>query len=174
MDSFEWNKVIAAFLVAFIAAMVFGLVGDWAIDPKRVLEKNVLVVELKDVKPDTGSEEKEKVLEPITPLLVKASIENGEKVFKKCAQCHNIAKGQPHTQGPNLFGLIGRQIASIADYAYSSAFKEKGHITWDVENINHFIYKPRAFVKGTKMSFAGIESDSDRADLIAYLQAKAH
>ena len=146
------------------------MVGDWALHPTIKLSKNVLVIDVKEQAASIDNAQKE--LSPITPLLVKANIENGQTIFKKCAQCHTIESGKPHIQGPNLFGVIGRHIASVVDYAYSSALKEKTNMTWDVEQINHFIYKPREFAKGTKMTFAGLEKDQDRADVIAYIQSK--
>ena len=89
-------------------------------------------------------------------------------------QCHVIEKDKPHGIGPSLWGIVGRAIASLGDYGYSSAMKEKAPAVWDVEALNQFIHNPRKFAKGTKMTFMGIETDQERADLIAYLQKATH
>ena len=174
MDNFEWNKIAAAILVALLAAKVFDIVGNNLVFPVIRLTKDVLVVNIPESGVGAGHAAKEKELVPITPLLATASIANGEKAFKKCMQCHVIEKDKPHGIGPSLWGVVGRTIASLGDYAYSSAMKEKAPAVWDVEALNHFIYNPRKFVKGTKMTFLGIESDQERADIIAYLQKTAH
>jgi cytochrome c len=161
---------MAAIIVALLAAKVFDIIGDNLVAPVTRLAKNVLVVAIPENGADTNHTEKEKVLAPIAPLLVAANVENGEKIFKKCLQCHVKEKGQASTIGPNLWGVVGRAIASAADYSYSSALKEKAASVWDVETINKFIYNPRKFANGTKMTFIGIEEDKDRADVIAYLQ----
>ena len=168
MDGFELNKIVAAFLIALLAAMVFSMIGDSIVAPMKRLTKNVLIVPVSE---DSSKSEstKEKELAPITPLLAKANVENGERVFKKCVQCHSLEKSK-HGIGPSLWGVIGRTIAALGDYAYSSALKEKSAHQWDAETINQFIYKPRTFASGTKMTFIGIDSDQERADVIAYLQ----
>ncbi len=97
-----------------------------------------------------------------------ASVEKGEIVAKKCIQCHTFTQGGTNGTGPNLFGIIGAKFAHKDDYPYSTAFKGKQG-TWDDEEINKYIHKPREYVPGTKMSFAGIKDDKERADLIAYL-----
>lgn len=171
VDGFEINKIMASILIALLAAKVFDVIGDNVVKPEKRLLKNSYLITVTE---STSTQVKaEKELAPITPLLEKANVENGEKAFKKCMQCHVIEKDKPHGIGPNLFGVVGRAIASLGDYAYSSAMKEKAAIIWDVEKINHFIYNPRKFVKGTKMTFLGIESDQERADIIAYLKKKS-
>ena len=174
MNNFELNKVLGAILVALLAAKVFDITGSSLVAPVIKLKKDVLVVAIPEGGAGAGHAAKEKELGPITPLLATANIVNGEKSFKKCMQCHAIEKDKPHGIGPNLWGVIGRAIASLGDYAYSSAMKEKSAAVWDVESLNHFIHNPRKFVKGTKMTFMGIETDQERADLIAYLQKAAH
>ena len=169
MNSFEPNKILAAMLVALLAAKVFDIAGNNLVAPVVKLKKDVLIVAIPEGGA-VGHAEKEKVLAPITPLLATANLANGEKSFKKCMQCHVIEKDKPHGIGPSLWGVVGRAIASTADYAYSGAMKEKASSMWDVEALNHFIHNPRKFVKGTKMIFMGIETDQERADLIAYLQ----
>jgi len=174
VDSFELNKIMAAVLVSLLAMKIFDIAGSALVNPVTKLAKNIFVVAVTEGSGGAEHGIKEKELARITPLLETANIANGEKAFKKCMQCHVIKKDLAHGIGPNLWGVVGRAIASTVDYAYSGAMKEKAVNLWDVEALNHFIYNPRKFVKGTKMTFIGIETDQERADLIAYLQKSAH
>lgn len=93
----------------------------------------------------------------------------GAKIFKaKCAQCHTINKGGAVKQGPNLFGFYGRQ-SGQADFQYSTANKDSG-IIWSDKHLWEYLVNPKAYIPGTKMVFAGIKKESERADLIAYLK----
>lgn len=93
----------------------------------------------------------------------------GEKVFKKCAPCHAVGEGAPNKLGPELNGIIGRPAGSAPGYMYSDANKNSG-IIWSEDVFTAYIHDPRGVVKGTKMTFAGLKSDQDIADLIAYLK----
>jgi len=93
----------------------------------------------------------------------------GAKIFKKCKSCHTADEGGKNKSGPNLFGVVGRAAASVEGYKYSKAMKASG-LTWDAATLNSFLKKPKKFVKKTKMSFAGIKKEKQRADLIAYLE----
>ncbi len=171
MNSFEFNKIAAAVLIALLVAMVASLIGEALVSPSK-LEKNAYVVDVSAVSAPSSDSEKEKPLASISPLLAKANPANGEIIFKKCKACHTVEKSEPPKMGPNLWGIVMNKIAHAADYAYSAVIKEKGG-QWDYENLNHFLHKPREFAPGTKMTFIGIASDQDRADLIAFLRQKA-
>lgn len=167
MDSFELNKVFASILIALLIAMGASLISDLLVKPDK-LDKNVLVIQTNEASTPTASGPS---LEPVTLLLAKANVDNGEAIAKKCYQCHTTGKGEPHKIGPNLWNIVFNKLAHVADFAYSSTLKEKhDKETWTYENLNHFLYKPREFIPGTKMSFAGLSSVSERADLIAYLR----
>jgi cytochrome c len=94
----------------------------------------------------------------------------GEKVFKKCKTCHTFDPGKKKI-GPHLKGVIGRKAAAVEGYKYSKAMKA-ADITWDAANLDEFLKKPKAFMKGTKMSFSGLKKDKQRADVIAYIEAQ--
>lgn len=173
MNSFEFNKIFAASLIALIVAMVCALVGGYIISPQVLLKKNSYIIEVVGGDSNVGEVKKEKVFDLIAAKLPSANLANGEKVFKKCTQCHSLESGKNNV-GPSLFNIIGRAVASLDTFAYSSAMKEKSASKWDVESLNHFLYNPRKFVQNTKMTFLGIESDQDRVDVIAYLQKAAH
>jgi len=94
----------------------------------------------------------------------------GEKVFKKCKTCHTFDPGKKKI-GPHLKGVIGRKAGAVEGYKYSKAMKA-ADITWDAANLDEFLKKPKAFMKGTKMSFSGLKKDNQRADVIAYIEAQ--
>lgn len=173
MSSFEINKILAAILISLLGAMSTILIGGMLVNPAP-LEKNTYIIEVDDTS-TTQTGPSEKALDPITPLLGSASIEEGQKLTKKlCSQCHTFEKGGAHKTGPNLFGILNGTFAHIADFAYSRVFKDKqGKENWDVEKMNLYLYKPRDYMKGTKMAFAGIKKAEDRAHVIAYLKSNA-
>ena len=170
MDSFELNKITAAVLIALLVAMIACLVGDAVVHPEKPLKK-AYVVEVQE-NTTTISDKEEKALQPIEPLLAKADVMNGEKVFKKCLSCHTVGKGEPHKTGPNLWNIVMNHIGHEANFAYSDALKSKKE-QWTYENLNKFLHKPREFAPGTKMTFIGVANDQERADLIAFLRQKA-
>ena len=108
---------------------------------------------------------------PIEALLAKADPAKGEEVFKKCASCHTINQGGANGIGPNLYAVLGDAIAQgRGGYAFSDALKKHSG-KWDFASTNEWLKNPRAYAAGTKMTFAGLESAQDRADVIAYLKA---
>ena len=118
--------------------------------------------------------EPKKVEKPVdlAELMKLADLDRGAKIFKKCASCHNILKGEGAKVGPNLNGVVGRMKGSMAGFTYSGAMKEKGGI-WDRESINQFITKPKEYISGTKMAFPGLKKPQDRADVILYLEKQS-
>ena len=118
-----------------------------------------------EVKPAGGDQ--------LATLLASADPTRGADVAKKCAICHNFDKGGPNMIGPNLYGVLGRKVASHEGYEYSDALKAKGDETWDYEKINHMIENPGAYVPGTKMAlFPGLPDAKQRADVLAFLRTK--
>ncbi|MGH6866605.1 MAG: c-type cytochrome [Methyloceanibacter sp.] len=106
----------------------------------------------------------------LATLLAEGSAEKGADVFKKCAICHNAEKGGPNMIGPNLYGVLGRKIASHEGYDYSPALKSKEG-DWDYEKINAMIEHPNVFAPGTKMAlFPGLPDAKQRADVILFLR----
>jgi cytochrome c len=103
-------------------------------------------------------------------MLASASIADGEAVFKKCASCHDVTKGGPNKVGPNLYGIVGASFAHMDGFAYSAGMAEHGS-NWGFAELNEFLFKPRDYISGTKMSFAGLSKASDRANVIAYLNS---
>ena len=101
-----------------------------------------------------------------------ASLENGQKLFKKCGTCHNYEKNSANKVGPNLWNIINRPKANIEGFAYSKALIELGG-KWTYEELAEFLYKPKKYVKGTKMNFAGLKKVEDRANLVLFLRGQS-
>lgn len=168
MDSFEFNKIAGGVLLSLLIIMSGSLLSEHLLHREK-LPKNVIDIKLESSGAgDSG--DKAAVLTPIGPLLASASIEKGQVVAKKCVQCHTFEQGGATKTGPNLWNIAGNKIAHIASYPYSQVFKTKQG-TWGDEELNHYLYKPREAMPGTKMSFAGVKDDKERADLIAYLKS---
>jgi cytochrome c len=109
---------------------------------------------------------------PIENLLPTASADHGAQVAKECQTCHNFQEGQGPKVGPDLYGVVGRPIASAPGFNYSAALKSKGG-TWTFDTLNTWLTKPSAFAPGTAMTFAGLSSEKQRADVIDYLDTLA-
>lgn len=103
-----------------------------------------------------------------TSALAEGDADKGAKVFKRCAACHAVGEGAKNKLGPHLNGLIGRHAGSVEGYRYSPAMK-KADIVWTAETLDHYLTKPRDFVKGNRMAFPGLKKEGDRADVIAYI-----
>ncbi len=173
MDSFELNKVLGALLGTVFILFSVNLVAD-AIFAAPAPEKPGYVIQAAEGG-ETQAPAEEKAV-PIATLLQNADADKGQGIFKRCQACHNGEKGGPNKVGPNLWGVVGRPVASHEGFSYSAAMKDfsnGGTEHWTYENLNHFLTDPKAFVPGTAMSFAGLKKDSDRADVIAFLRTLA-
>ena len=104
--------------------------------------------------------------------MVEPTAAMGEQVFKRCVACHTISKDGPNGIGPNLHGVVGRAVASHADFSYSSALKAKGG-QWDAAHLDHFLESPMKYAPGTRMAFAGVIDAADRKALILYLESQS-
>ena len=166
------NKIIASIILAVILVLGINKITDiifYVEKPEKSAYQVASVsttttTETTSASSSSGSGE-------IMALLASASVADGEKVFKKCAACHSIAKGGGNKIGPALWGVLGRQTGSVSDYKYSKAMAAHGK-TWSFEEMNSFLIKPRDWIKGTKMSFAGLKSKNDRVAVILYMNEK--
>jgi len=173
MDSFEYNKVIGAFLGAVFVVFSVGIVSD-AIFAAPHPEKEGFIIEA--VEAEAGGAAAAPTEEPIAVRLATADPAAGQAVEKKCAACHTTENGGANKVGPNLWSIVNRPIASHEGFAYSGAMKEfaqGGSVVWDYEHLDHFLASPKGLVKGTAMGFAGIKNPTERANLIAYLRTFA-
>ncbi|CAH2600306.1 Cytochrome c homolog [Rhodovastum atsumiense] len=169
MDTLEINKAVAAVLIGGISFMVAGLIGDVLVRPKR-LEKVAIPIETGAPVAATAAPAAETV-PPIGPLLAKADPAKGEATVKKlCVACHTFNEGGKPGVGPNLYGVVMGPHGHQQGFSYSAGLKDKPG-NWDYEALNHWLKKPAAYAPGTKMAFAGISNDQDRANVIAYLRS---
>jgi cytochrome c len=122
-------------------------------------------------KPVPTAAEKAAMLAALPAPYNAADLDNGRRVFARCRSCHTITEGGPDMTGPNLYGVFGRQAGAHGRYNYSPALKAAG-FAWDGEKLDHWLENPRTFLKGTKMSFAGIPDAADRRDVIAWLKVE--
>ena len=172
MSGFEINKILASIIVAIIIFVIIGLVGNFVV--KINYDKSQIAAYKIDI-PETSADSStqtsanDEMIESISLLLAGASLEQGEKIFKKCGACHNYKKDSKSKIGPNLWNLINRQKASVSGFAYSKALSDFGG-KWTFEELNGFLYKPKEYIQGTKMNFAGLNNVEDRADLILWLR----
>ncbi|HEX3953000.1 MAG TPA: cytochrome c family protein [Stellaceae bacterium] len=171
MTSFEWNKIVASVLTATIVAMVAGILSSLIVHPKH-LEAPVYVPPGAEngAAPATAAAAPAGP-EPIEPFLAKATAAQGQQIGKVCLQCHTFDKGGPNKIGPNLFGVMDENIASVPGYQFSQALSADKGEKWDPAKLNVWLFKPQEFAKGTKMTFPGLPKAQDRADVIAYLQS---
>ena len=173
MDSFELNKIIAAVLMTALIVIGINKIGDsifYVEKPKQSAYK----VEGVELVSSTGitADVKEVVQLNIKEILALGDTAHGEKVFKKCSACHMIASGGKNMIGPNLWSVIGRTAGSVSDYKYSKAMVAYGK-EWTFEEMNSYLIKPQAYVKGTKMAFAGLRKEKDRASVILFMNSKS-
>ena len=169
MDSFVINKIIAAVLLVALLIIGIGKISNLIFHVDKP-EKPGYVVEVEQVSTNntqsTLDVTEEKI--DITALMAMGDIATGEKVFKKCAACHSINKGGKNNIGPALYNVVGRKVGAVNDYKYSKALLEYNK-EWTFEELNGYLIKPAKWIKGTKMAFAGLRKEKDRASVIKYL-----
>ena len=169
MASLEMNKIAAGVLCAGLVAMAAGKIADVLVNPKP-LEKNAYIVNVgDDSKPVTVAAAPQ--IELVLSLISSADPVSGQKVFKKCAACHSVQSGGKNKVGPNLYQVLNAKMGAKDGFNYSSALKGfEGASAWDYSALNSFLKKPKEYMPGTKMGFAGLKKVGDRAAVIAYLR----
>jgi cytochrome c len=170
MNSFELNKVLGA-LLGCCLVLVAMHIASGAIFAPAVPAKPGYEIAVKQEQP-AGGAAAAPAEQPIETLLASASVDHGAQVAKQCQACHNFQEGQGAKVGPDLYGVVGRAVASVAGFNYTAALKAKGG-TWTFEALNKWLTKPSADVPGTAMTFAGLTNEKQRADVIDYLDSLA-
>ena len=168
MDSFEINKIVAAVLMVALLVIGIGKLSNviFHVEKPKTPGYAVEVEQTTTVSSSTEKAVEEKV--DIASLMAMGDIALGEKVFKKCAACHSIVKGGKNNIGPALYNVVGRKTGAVTDYKYSKALASFDK-EWTFEELNGYLIKPAKWIKGTKMAFAGLRKEKDRASVIKYL-----
>lgn len=162
---------------AICGALLIFLLGNWAAtglyssggghgahgDEAHAATGYVLAIE------EEAAAEEEVEAVPFAELLAAADVEKGKKAWGKCKACHKLEDGKNGT-GPHLFNLIDRPIASIGGFKYSDALTGLSGTNWTTDELNAWLENPKAYAPGNKMTFKGFKKETDRANLIAYLQ----
>ena len=163
----EKNKIFAAILVAGLVLMLSGFIANKMVHEED-LEEDAYPVEVADV-PAGGGPVVEATAEPIADLIAAADVARGQTLTKACAACHSFDKGGPNKVGPHLWGVYGAAKGHVTGFSYSEGMNKKGG-SWDVESLNAFLWKPKKYIDGTKMNYAGLKKPEDRAAVVKYLQ----
>ena len=162
------NKIIVSIVFAIILVLGINKVTDIIFhnpSPQTsAYQVNITTVASNETQTSSESSQTEDIM----ALFASTSATEGAKVFKKCAACHSIAEGGANKIGPALWGVLGRPTGSVAGYKYSKAMAAYGK-NWSFEEMNGFLTKPKDWIKGTKMSFAGLKSAKERAAVILYM-----
>ena len=168
MDSFELNKIIAAILLVALLVIGIGKLSNviFYVDKPETPGYAIEVEQASSISTTSTEQIEEKI--DIAALMAMGDISDGEKIFKKCAACHSIIKGGKNKIGPALYNVVGRAVGGVDDYKYSKALASYGK-EWSFEELNGFLKKPASYLKGTKMSYAGLRKEKDRASVIKYL-----
>ena len=165
MDSLEINKIIAAIIL--VVAIIVGL-NKITDNVFHVNKPNKPGYKVEVVAASTSSEPSTAEKIDISAFMTMGNLEHGKKVFKKCASCHSITQDGGNKIGPALYNVVGRTVGSISDYKYSKSLISYGK-EWTFEELNGFLIKPTTWIKGTKMAYAGLKEEKDRASVIVFL-----
>ena len=168
MDSFEINKIVAAILMVALVIIGIGKISDVIFYVEKPKTPGYSVDIEQAVATTTSSSETTEKKIDMAALMAMGDLAIGEKVFKKCAACHSIVKGGKNNIGPALYNVVGRKVGVVSDYKYSKALAGYGK-EWTFEELNGYLIKPAKWIKGTKMAFAGLRKEKDRASVILYL-----
>ena len=163
------NKIIVSIVFAIVLVIGINVITDtiyYVEKPKKSAYQIDSVTAVANTTAETSSVDVNNG--NIMALFASTNAAEGAKVFKKCAACHSISQGGGNKIGPALWGVLGRKAGSISDYKYSKAMVAYAK-PWSFEEMDGFLIKPKDWIKGTKMSFAGIKNEKDRAAVILYM-----
>jgi len=174
MDAFEFNKFAMAALGAVFVLMGLSIVTEELFHMEIPETPGYMIEVAEGGGGHDKTAESGPAYEPVSALLASANVEAGQKAAKKCVACHDFSPGGKSKVGPPLYGIVNRALGADAGFGYSSALKAASEgKSWDYESLNGFLWKPKTYMKGTAMGFAGLKKVGDRANVIAYLRSLA-
>ena len=164
------NKIIVSIVFAIILVLGINKIADviFYVEKPEKSAYEVASVTASSNESSTKTDSSNLESGNIMAVFASTNAAEGAKIFKKCAACHSIAEGGQNKIGPALWGVLGRQAGSLPDYKYSKAMATYGK-KWSIEEMNGFLIKPKEWIKGTKMSYAGLKNEKERAALILYM-----
>jgi cytochrome c len=166
MDELGFNKIAAAVLATGLGIMLLREVPHFLMHAEAPEVPVYFVGEA----PKPGDEGEEVELPfPQAEWVAAMDAEKGARVFKKCQSCHKVEEGAPNGTGPGLWNVVGNQAGTHEGFSYSAAMAGAGY-TWTYEQLDGFLEKPSAHLKGTKMAFVGLRKPEDRAAVIEYMR----
>jgi cytochrome c len=168
MDSFEVNKILGAILFTCLVLLALNIAAGALFTPEPPKKPGYEIAVQEE--PGAATAAAPATEQPIEQALASADPKRGQQSTKACQTCHTFEKGGPNKIGPNLWDVVGRKKGTEGGFAYSDAIKSKGG-EWTVDDLNKFLTSPRGYAPGTKMSFAGMQRENQRADVIAYLNS---
>ena len=163
------NKIIVSIVFAVILVLGINKIADiifYVEKPEKAAYQVAMTTATSSAVNEKSS--KDKNTENIMALFASTSAADGAKIFKKCTACHTIVQGGKNKIGPALWGVLNRKAGLVSGYKYSKAMVSHGK-TWTIDEMNSFLIKPKDWIKGTKMSFAGLKNAKDRAAVILYM-----
>ena len=169
MSSLEVNKIIGAIVATALTLMVIGTIGNALVRTDHRAAPVAVAVAATEAAPKEATPKAAAAIVSAVALLASADVAKGKKVFKKCTSCHTSNSGGKNRVGPNLWNIVNSERGKSGGFKYSKALVAKSG-NWTYESLDAFLTKPKAYIKGTRMSFAGIRKAADRAALIAYLR----
>src|SRR5262249_1534292 len=169
MDSFELNKIMGAILATCLILLSLNIAAGAIFAPHKPAKPGYEIAV-----PETQAEPGKPAApsEPLPSLLAKADLKRGEASSKKCLACHSLQKGGPNLVGPHLWGIVNRPKHEVGNFNYSPAMRSQTG-NWTLDELNVYLTNPKAKVPGTAMNFPGIPRDTERADLLAYLNQQS-
>ena len=172
-NDFEFDKIVVSIALSIFVLIFSYNLGGFLYRTQHFVEHKGIDIEILDASQGETSAPKgiPDVIE-IGKIMASANAEAGKPIFNKCAICHTNGKGEANKVGPNLWEIVGAKTGRHTEFQYSSSMSKRaadGKI-WTYEELYRYLYSPKSYVPGTKMAFAGLKKDEERANLIAYLR----
>jgi cytochrome c len=175
MHSNETNKIACAVLAVLTFSLGLSIFSGELFKPRRPAQPAFSVAEPESAQGPAQQQAAAPTAVNMAEVMGQADAARGQQAFRQCQSCHAADEAGGNRQGPNLHGVVGRQIGSVPNFNYSRALQaaRAENKTWGYEELYRFIENPRGTMPGTTMAFAGVRRSGERADIIAYLRQQS-